>query len=146
MINLNKAAHNISLCIVIIITSVSLCCKAVNSTVWYTTEKEVISKFPTFQIIIKVFSPQIGGALDWQSAGWCRDKRPGVCRRVKDQAALPWVGWRGGWGEGRPGAVPDLPCLDKASKTCGGISMRHHTWRKRQLNPSPAPRLWLRRV
>lgn len=53
----------------------------------------------------------------------------------------------GGWatGEGRRGRARachrDSLCLDKAGGTCGGISVRHHTWRKRQLNPAPVPRL-----
>lgn len=107
MIHLNKAAHNISLCIVIIITSVSICCKAVNSRVWYTTENEVISKFPTFQIIIKVFSP-----LDWQSAGWCRGE---AGTNVLVSAAVwrtkqRYRGWAEEEGEERGGPVLSPTC------------------------------------
>lgn len=53
-------------------------------------------------------------------------------------------GWLGCKKRGRAGGEADLAapspspaCLDKTPGTCGGISMRHHTWRKRQLNPSP---------
>ncbi|TNN80221.1 hypothetical protein EYF80_009546 [Liparis tanakae] len=38
---------------------------------------------------------------------------------------------------GLPALSPAPACLDKSRGTCGGISMRHHTWRKRQLNPAP---------
>lgn len=65
---------------------------------------------------------------------------------------IGWCSFRvGGWGSwerGRAGGEADLvapspspACLDKTPGTCVGISMRHHTWRKRQLNPSP-PVLW----
>lgn len=60
--------------------------------------------------------------------------------------------WVGGWAtrggkdeereagrrQGLPALSPASACLDKTHRTCGGISMRHHTWRKRQLNPAPS--------
>lgn len=45
---------------------------------------------------------------------------------------------RAGWRAGLPALSPAPACLDKTRGTCGGISMRHHTWRKRQLNPAPS--------
>lgn len=47
-------------------------------------------------------------------------------------------GRRAGGRAGLPVLSPAPACLDKTHWTCGGISMRHHTWRKRQLNPAPS--------
>jgi len=66
-------------------------------------------------------------------------KRTAACRcRCSVGGWATRGGREGGRRAGRPALSPALACLDKTHGTCGGISMRHHTWRKRQLNPAPS--------
>lgn len=78
-----------------------------------------------------------------------KEKRTGCLLAAGAAAAAVWVGGppgeakrergrRAGGRAGLPALSPAPACLDKTHGTCGGISMRHHTWRKRQLNPAPS--------
>lgn len=70
------------------------------------------------------------GATAWRRA---------FIKVVQTEVCTEWVGHHGRqekWA-GLPTLSPATACLDKTPRTCGGISMRHHTWRKRQLNPAP---------
>lgn len=56
---------------------------------------------------------------------------------VRFLAGAAWVGGRQQNSAALLTPLPALECLDKTPRTCRGISVRHHTWRKRQLNPAP---------
>lgn len=96
-----------------------------------------------------------GGDRGLKERNWCGSKKGSFQVpfwwqvRGEETKRDDWLlrfqsGWLGCKKRGRAGGEADLAapspspaCLDKTPGTCGGISMRHHTWRKRQLNPSP---------
>lgn len=74
-----------------------------------------------------------------RSASGATARRRALIKVVQTEVCTKWVGHQGRQekGAGLPTLSPAAACLDKTPGTCGGISMRHRTWRKRQLNPAP---------